>query len=151
MTIQEPTWRYDPKTIQNQNSNQSKQSGFFDIRFTRFINNPLNSISWVLCILIVIAVWGYQVFTIVQGGIGGGLLIALLSSAVENVPARQLVNFLLVSLEAIICLLVARLILELSIIPFRIELRLRAIEEHSEKMSLIEEHLRAIRDKHENK
>ena len=48
-------------------------------------------------------------------------------------------------------LLSARLLLEYLIIVFRIETRVRTMEKHCEVMSLIEEHLRVIRNEYENK
>jgi len=44
-----------------------------------------------------------------------------------------------------------RLFLEYLVIVFRIETRVRTMEKHCEVMSLIEEHLRVIRNEYENK
>ena len=102
-------------------------------------------------VAIVFLVWGYQTYTIAQGGLSGGLLIRLLSMTASNPP---LMNLLLITLDAVFYLLVARMILEFTIIVFRIETRLRTIEENAEKMSRVASDLRIIRDntnKYENK
>ena len=121
--------------------------GFLDFGFTRFITNSLTSFIWMAVVAIVFLVWGYQTYTIVQGSLSGGLLIMLLSMTASNPP---LMNFLLITLDAVICLLVARMTLEFIIIVFRIETRLRTIEENAEKMSRVASDLRAIRDNTDN-
>jgi hypothetical protein len=93
----------------------------FDIGFTRFISNTVNSIIWVICILAAIAACGYGVYAIVQDDAGRGIVIILF---------------------AIVGLLASRTLLELEVVIFRIESNTRVL-------SSIEEHLRVLREKSE--
>jgi len=141
----------EPANLTLNSAAQQTSSGFLDFGFTRFITNSLTSFIWMAVVAIVFLVWGYQTYTIAQGGLSGGLLIRLLSMTASNPP---LMNLLLITLDAVFYLLVARMILEFTIIVFRIETRLRTIEENAEKMSRVASDLRIIRDntnKYENK
>ena len=100
--------------------------GFFDIGFTHFITNTWTSILWVLTIIIA--------FLGCVGAIG---------YAVSN---EAPILILIAPIAAALFLLLMRMTFELEIVVFRIETRLRAIEENSTPLSRIEGHLRAIRE-----
>jgi len=106
-------------------------SGIFDIGFTQFISNTWISILWVLIIILAIL----------------GCVITLLVAVFNDAPALLIIA----PFAAALFLLLMRMAFELTIVVFRMETRLRTIEKNSETMSRIEEHLRAIRDKYENK
>jgi len=119
---------------------REKTPGIFDFGFTRFITNTWISFIWSNTVIIILLCWGIAVLNglvaILQGGdffiVGLGIIF-------------------LATIVAALNLLFARMALEFIIVVFRIETRVRTMEKHCEVMSLIEEHLRVIRNEYENK
>ena len=104
-----------------------KSAGLFDIGFTRFITNTWISTIWGFCIVFTTVVWGYETYTIFQTGKGTGWFF---TTMLPNQQQGFLVLFM--TFEAIIGLLITRVMLELIIAIFRIEMHLRAIREKYE-------------------
>ena len=111
--------------------------GFFDFGFTRFITNVLTSIFWAITVVLAILVCVSAVLVGLYG--------------VSQGDRAAWMPILLAPVATALFLLLMRMVFELDIVVFRIETRLRTIEKNSEKMLLIEEHLRSIREHHEKK
>ena len=109
------------QAVQYQNEPSTKEtSGFFDIRFTRFITNTLISIVWAITVTITILVSlfciGIALYSVSQG------------EATQEILAAAFV----VPIAGVLFLLVVRMWLEFIIIVFRIETNTRNLKEIKE-------------------
>jgi len=117
-----------------------KSPGIFDFGFTRFITNIWISFIWRCIVVVVLLTWGINIIR--------GL------SEIAKGDASSVMGFAIILLATIatpLSLLFTRIGLEFIIVVFRIETRVRTMEKHCEVMSLIEEHLRVIRNEYENR
>jgi hypothetical protein len=128
----------------------------FDIHFTRFMSNPLKTIAWVISILAAFLWWGFGVVCIIRGLPAGGIGVMLFTMGIAEgtgiSPLALAVNFVLLTLETVLALLFARLVLEGCAVIFRTEKHLRDLREiksHLHVLRDIEEHLRVLREKSE--
>ena len=104
-----------------------------DSNSIRFITPSWFSIIWGLCVSMVFLVWAYQMLTIMFGGVSGGVLIGLLTRSVSvqviSPAGCLMLNVLFITIEAIIYVLVSRVLLEVVTAVFQIEMQLRVISE----------------------
>ena len=104
----------------NSQSTATQTSGFFDIRFTRFITNTWISIIWVI-VIIAHFIAPFVVCAVMANTVGGGAPIV---AFVLSVPL------------ALLSLLFSRMSLELTIVLFRIESNTRATKERLEELKV---------------
>jgi len=97
--------------------------GFFDFGFTRFFTASLIPFFWIVSVVVAFSIWGSFVL------IG---LFAIITGAVGDDTILGTFYILLSTVALLIHLLLIRIALEFLLIVFRIETHLRAIREKDE-------------------